>query len=216
MTDPERPDLMLAMDTSGDVCSVAALRNGQFVTEHTFRHGMRLSERLFGHIEGVLREANAVLDDVTAFAVGLGPGSFTGTRIGVMTLKTLAVVQNKPLYGINSLEALAMEYQGIEGVTLVPVLPCRTNVVLAAAYRVKGELPETQIEAATFALAEPGGTAASVRCEKFCFLRPCRRPLWRGTARTVVRFGAKGFHRRGDVSSRRSGGAAGSSAAGRR
>ena len=105
MTDPERPDLMLAMDTSGDVCSVAALRNGQFVVEHAFRHGMHLSERLFGHIEGVLKEADAVLDDVTAFAIGVGPGSFTGTRIGVMTLKTLAVVQNKPLYGVNSLEA---------------------------------------------------------------------------------------------------------------
>ena len=66
------------MDTSGDVCSVAVLRNGQFVTEHAFRHGMHLSERLFEHIEGVLQEADAVLDDVTAFAVGAGAGIVYG------------------------------------------------------------------------------------------------------------------------------------------
>ena len=172
VTNPERPDLMLAMDTSGDVCSLAILRDGQFVAEHTFRHGMRLSERLFAHVAGILQEADAVLDDVSAFAVGLGPGSFTGTRIGVMTMKTLAVVQSKPLYGVNSLEAMAMEYQGIENVTLVPILPCRTNVVLAAAYALAGEKPKACIEAATFALDELVARLQTIGSRHFVFCGP--------------------------------------------
>lgn len=192
MTNPERPDLMLAMDTSGDVCSAAILRDRQFVAEHTFRHGMRLSERLFAHVEGVLHEADAVLDDVSAFVVGVGPGSFTGTRIGVMTMKTLAVVQNRPLYGVNSLEAMAMEYQGIENVTLVPVLPCRTNIVLAAAYRVAGEKPVTCIEAATFALDELVARLQTTGSEHFVFCGPVAarygaelRTLLSGSAQTI-------------------------------
>src|SRR5258706_13247436 len=108
------PEYLLAMETSVDVCSVAVLRDGQFIAEHTFRHGMHLSERLMAHLDTVLGDADTTLEQIEAFAVGIGPGSFTGTRIGVMTLKTLALVQKKPMVGISGLDALAMEYAGLQ------------------------------------------------------------------------------------------------------
>ena len=106
---PAPGEALLAVETSGDVCSVAALRGQALMAEHRFRHGMHLSEHLIGHIDAVLREAGMTLADVRAFAVGIGPGSFTGTRIAVMTMKTLAFVTGQPIFGVSGLDALAAE-----------------------------------------------------------------------------------------------------------
>ena len=129
--------ILLALETSGDVCSVAVTRDGHFLSEHTFRHGMHLSERLMGHIEAVLQEVDTTLDSVDVFAVGIGPGSFTGTRIGVMTFKTLASVTGKPLYGVDGMKALATEYTGLQETLVIPILPCRSGIVFAAVYQVQ-------------------------------------------------------------------------------
>ena len=142
MNESTKSNLILALDTSADVCGVAVWRDGQFVTEHTFRHGMHLSERLFDHIDAVLKEADDALDDVSAFAVGLGPGSFTGTRIGVMTFKTLAAVQNKPLYGISSMDALVSGFRGLRSVVVVPLLPSRTGIIITGVYSVANDTPD--------------------------------------------------------------------------
>src|SRR4051794_40991599 len=117
------PDLILAMDTSGDVCSVAVFRLGRLQAELAFRHEMHLSERLIAHVDLLLKETSARLADVDCFVVGRGPGSFTGTRIGVMTMKTFAFVQEKPIVAINGLEAMAAEYCGVTGLVVTPVHP---------------------------------------------------------------------------------------------
>ena len=133
--------LILAIETSGDVCGTAALRNGELISEHSFRHGMHLSERLIGHIDDVLAEAEAKLDELEMIAVGIGPGSFTGTRVGVMTAKTLASLRSVTFYGVDALEALAFEYIGLADTTVIPVAPCKKGVVYSAAYRVEGAIP---------------------------------------------------------------------------
>lgn len=146
-------ELWLALETSGDVCSVAVQRGETFLAEHIFRHGMHLSERLIGHIDAVLHDADAALPDVTAYAVGVGPGSFTGTRIGVMTLKTLAEVEAKPIFSVSGLDALAAEYAGLRNTLVLPLLPCRLGTVFTSLYAVSGETP--------LALTEPAAIAVS-------------------------------------------------------
>lgn len=153
VNDKNRP-ILLAVETSGDICGVAVLRNGVFVAEHTFRHGMHLSEHLIGHIDSVLKDADAVLADVSAFAVGIGPGSFTGTRIGVMTVKTLASVQHVPIYGIDSLSALAEEYRGQQNILVVPVLPCRAGTVYAAGWIERSDGMQNCLPAKAYLLGE--------------------------------------------------------------
>ncbi len=150
----ETQGVLLTMDTTGDVCGVAVLRDGVFVAEHTFRHGMHLSERLMGHLDAVLRDADATLSDVHTFAVGIGPGSFTGTRIGVMTVKTLADVLQKPVVGIGSLDALAAEYAGLKGAVVVPLLPCRAGSVYACPFLVDTSTPRPLAEPAALSLVE--------------------------------------------------------------
>lgn len=171
-------NLLLAMDTSGDVCSIAVLRGGQFIAEHTFRHGMHLSEWLLGHVESVLREADAVLQDVDGFAVGIGPGSFTGTRIGVMTMKTLAVVQQRPMFGVNSLEAIAAEYAYIEDILVVPILPCRAGIVFAGAYQAIGTAFHTLLEPGAYPLAELAERLAKIAAHHLVFCGPASSRNW--------------------------------------
>ena len=133
--------IILAMETSGDFCSTAVLRDGTILAERAFHHDMHLSERMMEHIESVLNDSGTTLDEVESFAAGIGPGSFTGTRIGLMTLKALAVVKAKPIYGAGSLETMAAEYLGLQDTLIAPILPCRSGVVYAALFDVSGFSP---------------------------------------------------------------------------
>ncbi|CEK12458.1 tRNA (adenosine(37)-N6)-threonylcarbamoyltransferase complex dimerization subunit type 1 TsaB [Chthonomonas calidirosea] len=145
---------LLAIETSGDVCSFAVLCEGQLQAERTFRHEMHLSENLPATLEGLCNDAYVTLEEIGAFAVGIGPGSFTGTRIGVMTAKVFAEVYGRPLFGVNALEALAAEYLGLHETVVLVVLPCRAGVVYAALYDVSDVLPRALVEPAAFSVNE--------------------------------------------------------------
>ena len=171
-TMPDRPNLVLAMDTSGDICSIAILRGGALMAEHAFRHEMHLSERLIGNVDGLLRGMGATLDSIEAFAVGLGPGSFTGARIGVMTMKTFAVMRGKPIMTVNGLEAMAAEYCGLPETIVVPVLACRAGIVYACPYLVADQDPEPLAAAAAFSFAELGSLLQSLSARTVVFCGP--------------------------------------------
>ena len=145
---------MLALDTSGDVCSLATVTNGKLTAEINFRHKMHLSERLMDHVTAVLNGADAQIEDVTAFAVGLGPGSFTGTRIGVMTMKTFASLTGKPLYGVDSLAAMALSYSGAADTVVIPMLPCRNGIVYTGVYDVSSGSAITIAQPDSLTIAE--------------------------------------------------------------
>lgn len=130
---PEKSDWLLSLETAGEECGAALFRGGEFKSGLRFLHRMHLSERLLGDVDRLLGSEELVLHDVGAIAVDIGPGSFTGVRIGVMTAKTLALALKKPVYGVSSLAALASEWCG-RGWTVVPMLPCRREVVFAAIY----------------------------------------------------------------------------------
>lgn len=99
--------LILALETTADVCGVAVVDEPGVLEVRAFRHRMRLSERLIGEVDSALREAGTRLEDVDGLGVGIGPGSFTGVRVGVMTAKTWADVLGLPVAGVSSLEAVA-------------------------------------------------------------------------------------------------------------
>lgn len=126
----------LAFDTSGEMCVLALAEDetGAVRAVSIFEGKRTLSRRLLGELDSLLRNNGLTLEDLTAFAVGLGPGSFTGVRVGVTTAKTLAQVAGKPLVGVGTLDAYAEGWAG-GGLTVVPVLPSRRGEVYAGVYR---------------------------------------------------------------------------------
>lgn len=92
---------ILAFDTCTDIGSVAILENERVLAERSINAPMSLLTWLVPAIEETLKEARLTFTDLDAIAVGTGPGSFTGIRLGLSTAKTLAQVGNLPLYGIS-------------------------------------------------------------------------------------------------------------------
>jgi tRNA threonylcarbamoyladenosine biosynthesis protein TsaB len=147
-------EILLALETCGDVCSAAAYRGDVLVSEHIFRHGMHLSERLLDHVTQVLKDADASPQTCDLFAVGVGPGSFTGVRIGVMTVKTIASLLQKPVYALSSLEIMAASLRDVPDACIVPIHPCRSGVVYGSIYRFHGDVTEALAAPAAYALDE--------------------------------------------------------------
>ena len=143
----------LALDTSGTFCVLAlAEDDGGVQAVSLFQSRRSLSRRLLGEVDGLLSRNGLTLSDMTAFAVGLGPGSFTGVRVGVTTAKTLAQVTEKPLVGVGTLDAYAAALSGVEGLVL-PILPSRRGEVYAAVYE-RGEGTEAPFAASIEAIGE--------------------------------------------------------------
>ncbi len=124
---------ILAIDTSTLVSSVALAQPDRLLAEVTVQTKKTHSEHLMPHIADLLDKASQQRSDLTAVAVSIGPGSFTGLRIGLATAKALAYSLRLPLLGIPTMAALAFGCYA-PGVTLVPMLDAQKNNVYFALY----------------------------------------------------------------------------------
>ena len=121
---------ILAIDTATLVSSVAIATPDTLVAELTIQNRKTHSERLMPHIASLLNMAEIAQTGLKAVAVSIGPGSFTGLRIGLATAKALAYALNIPLIGVPTLAALAFSCP-VPGVVLAPMLDAqRGNVYL--------------------------------------------------------------------------------------
>lgn len=98
---------LLALDSSTASMSVAIVRDGQVLDSFTTFTERNHSVRVVSEIKEILSRSGIRVEDLDGIAIGQGPGSYTGVRIGVTAAKTLAWAWRKPLIGVSSLEALA-------------------------------------------------------------------------------------------------------------
>ncbi len=98
---------ILAIDTSSKICSVSILEDNTVILEKHSTNEKTHSQNLMPLIEELFKETNLTLDNIDLLACGQGPGSFTGIRIGIATIKAFADSKNIPVVGITSLESLA-------------------------------------------------------------------------------------------------------------
>jgi tRNA threonylcarbamoyladenosine biosynthesis protein TsaB len=111
--------LILAFDTATDVATSALVDDGEVLGERSSR-----AQTLLEDVDALLRQGGARPADVDALAVGVGPGSFTGVRVGLATARGLALALGVPVAGVSTLDALAA---GAPGAT--PVIDARRREV---------------------------------------------------------------------------------------
>lgn len=124
---------VLAVDTSGKSVGVALLREDKALFEAAFESPNTHSQTLMPLVEQALTCAGLPLSAVDLFACVVGPGSFTGVRIGVSTVKGLCQALQKPCVAVNALEALAAGIFSFAGV-ICPILDARAGQVYGAAF----------------------------------------------------------------------------------
>lgn len=125
--------LILALDSTAVVASVALCENDRPLAALHLNNGNTHSETLLPMVKAALATTGHTVDDVDLFACSVGPGSFTGVRIGAATVKGLAFGKNKPVIGVSTLEALATNLLPFEGL-IVPVMNARRGQVYNAVF----------------------------------------------------------------------------------
>lgn len=128
----------LAIDTSTMTASVASLKNSEIVGEVFVNLKINHSPMLLPVIEMLCTASGMKLKEVDLFVCTIGPGSFTGVRIGVSTVKGFALATGKPVVGVSTLDALAMNVLG-SPVKICPMLDARKNQVYTALYGTDGD-----------------------------------------------------------------------------
>lgn len=126
---------ILGIDTSTEIGTLGIVSENAVCAEYSVNAWKRQCEVVFPGIESMLRDASISLSDIHGFAVGLGPGSFTGVRIGVTIGKILAYAENKPLVGISTLDCLAAGVLSTQADDLIcSVIDARGGRVYSAIY----------------------------------------------------------------------------------
>ncbi len=127
---------ILALDSTAVVGSVALCEDDRMIAHYTLNTGNTHSQTLLPMIESVLKNADWEINDLDLIAVSKGPGSFTGVRIGVATVKGLAFGKNIPCAGVSTLEALAYNLRYCNGI-VCPVMNARRAQVYNALFSCK-------------------------------------------------------------------------------
>ncbi len=128
---------ILALDSTAEVSSVAVCQGEKLLSEITINTGNTHSQTLLPAVEQALKMAELDVDDIDIFACSTGPGSFTGVRIGVATIKGIAYGKNKPCISVSTLEALAYNLTGNKGL-ICPVMNARRSQVYNALFKCDG------------------------------------------------------------------------------
>ena len=145
--------LTLAFESSAIPASVALLRDGELISQYSQYTTLTHSRTLQPMAEARLKNTGVLLEDVDLIACAHGPGSFTGIRIGIATVKGLAWALQKPCIGVSTLEAMA--WQGISaGGTVCAVMDARRNQVYHAMFRIQGGAPVRLTEDRALSLEE--------------------------------------------------------------
>lgn len=124
---------ILCIDTSGKTCSCALCEDEEVVAERTLDEGLTHSETLMPVIDGLFEASKMSVRQIDLIAAVVGPGSFTGIRIGVCAAKGFAQTLNVPIAGIDALELLSQNAAGFDGL-VVPMIDARHGNVYTAMF----------------------------------------------------------------------------------
>ena len=124
---------VLGVESSAVSAGAAVLKDGKIISESYLNVGLTHSETLMTLVDSALKNADLTVNDIDAFAVSKGPGSFTGIRIGISAVKGMCFDSEKPVYGVSTLESMA--YGALTpDVIICPVMDARCMQVYNALF----------------------------------------------------------------------------------
>ena len=126
--------ITLAIDSTAKLASVAVLEDDRPLAYYTVDNGLTQSELLLPMVEDMLKNLKLTVAEVDLFAVSVGPGSFTGVRIGAALVKGLAFGRERGVVEVSTLDELAENLRGTNGL-IVPVMDARRGQVYTASFR---------------------------------------------------------------------------------
>lgn len=144
---------ILSIETSAKACSAAVTEDGALLASAFQCSGLTHSRTLMPMVEGMLKNADLSLAACDAVAVAVGPGSFTGIRIGVAAAKGLAWAAELPCAGCSTLEAMAWSLAGFQG-EVCAAMDARRHQVYNARFQVNGTAPHRLTPDRAIALAD--------------------------------------------------------------
>lgn len=139
--------LILGVDTSTASLTVSLISEKKILAEYNSKETLKHSSLLIPTIQKALKKINAKIGGIDLFSLGIGPGSFTGLRVGVTTIRALAIALNKPIVGVPTLDVIA--HNGLKYVKrkkllgkitrICPILDAKKRQVYACIYRYDGD-----------------------------------------------------------------------------
>ena len=124
---------ILAFDSTARAASVAVLEDGRLLGQYNIDNGFTHSELLLPMAENLLKSLGIDISEIGLFAAAVGPGSFTGVRIGAALVKGLAFGRDIPCVEVSTLEALAENMAGVDGY-IIPTMDARRGQVYTATF----------------------------------------------------------------------------------
>lgn len=143
----------LAFDSAAKIASVAVMADGKIIASYSIDNGLTQSELLLPMAEDMLKGLGLKFTDIGLFATSVGPGSFTGVRIGVSLVKGLAFGRDVPCVGVSTLDALAENLKGLSGI-IVPCMDARRGQVYTAIYSSDGDKMQKLTEDMAISITE--------------------------------------------------------------
>ena len=129
---------ILGIDTSSKFLSIAVSEDKNIIKEESYLLDRQHSSQLVPKIKELIKKSRLSIKKIDGFVVGIGPGSFTGLRIGVSTVKGFGIALGKPCIGVASIDAIACNADSASCNEIVPVIDAKRGQVYAAIYRKKG------------------------------------------------------------------------------
>ena len=136
---------ILSISTSSNIASVAISENDKYILELNIDNNKTHSETLMPLVSELLKKTNLNLSDIDLIACDVGPGSFTGIRIGISSIKAIAESLKVPVISVTSLEALAYNVENIECKTICSLIDARNNQVYCGIFDKEYNLKEEYI-----------------------------------------------------------------------
>lgn len=158
---------ILGLETATAVCGAAVIRDGKILREEAVEAKQIHAEKLLALADAALRGSALSVQDLDGIAVSIGPGSFTGLRIGLSAAKGLVFALQKPLMVVPTLEAIALNVvrreRCTEGTTILAVIESRRDEVFAAIYKTAGGWPHEETPPAALSTAVAMQLVTSVK-----------------------------------------------------